>query len=822
MDFRSLIQALSVIFSGYKLHPLRALLVVLALVCACAGLTSVYVLNDAAKTSYANQSRPFLNGVHTAILAKNGHHISVNDYATLRRAGGQNLIAAAQHSVTLNANRTVDFLGLDLFAVLSLNTPSSVQGREQISQLSMVPQSRYLLHPTHFSVLENADIIQNGKLKLSSVGDGKNERDVSVAAYSGSGMGTQLVGDIKDVFEDFQLTNISYILVVGNLGIQSDKLPNHLYVRELNTGIDATELTDSFHLNLLAMGLLMFVVCIFVMMNALHLMMIKRVSNFKILRQLGIPLRTILLACMVELAGIAVLASILGTTLGLELASLLSPAVNQTLQGLYGVYVGFSNISLTQLYSNALIACVVGGGIAIFLPMRVLNRQMALTSTEATSPKTQFIYIFCAAISMTITMLIYGFADGLASAFVMIAGLLLTGCFSLLFVLPLMIQKVAQATPARYALLKWSNADALRVSRKSNIAFCAFFLAVTANIGMNLMVDSFRVATESWLNQRLNADAYIYTNQTDDVVNWLTENYPQVEVNVRQSETGKFNQKDIQIRSYPLDFKHQDAMQFEKHVTDVWDQFAQEKALFINQQFAYSNNLSLGHSIQIQRENGALIEYNIAGVYLDYGNTQPQILLPERTFTPNNQGRKILSITTLDPTNTVIEEMIAEFPSSFERSQILNTQNLLAFSMDTFDKTFVITSGLNLITLLVAGFSLATSVLIIELDNLPQRALLRSMGVSSIALFKLGLFQQFILCLFIMVIATPFGYLLSWLLINVVNLQAFHWVYPLIINPLEVSLVFAMSLSILLATTAAPTLLSIKRHPVKDLACLND
>ncbi|KTF07597.1 conserved hypothetical protein, secreted, partial [marine sediment metagenome] len=50
------------------------------------------------------------------------------------------------------------------------------------------------------------------------------------------------------------------------------------------------------------------------------------------------------------------------------------------------------------------------------------------------------------------------------------------------------------------------------LSSKTRLAVCAFFIALTANIGMNTMTDSFRDATEQWLTQRLYAPFYLYTD----------------------------------------------------------------------------------------------------------------------------------------------------------------------------------------------------------------------------------------------------------------------------------------------------------------------
>jgi putative ABC transport system permease protein len=151
----------------------------------------------------------------------------------------------------------------------------------------------------------------------------------------------------------------------------------------------------------------------------------------------------------------------------------------------------------------------------------------------------------------------------------------------------------------------------------------------------------------------------------------------------------------------------------------------------------------------------------------------------------------------------------------------IQTRELLALSMKTFERTFVITDGLNIVTLLVAALSLATSVLMIDMDNRPQRALLRSMGVGNYQITGLSLIQYTLLSLMACLVALPFGIGLTWLLINLINVQAFSWSYPILITPSKLFSAGIISILLIVVVVALPLYKLSRRKLVEDIKCLS-
>lgn len=102
--------------------------------------------------------------------------------------------------------------------------------------------------------------------------------------------------------------------------------------------------------------------------------------------------------------------------------------------------------------------------------------------------------------------------------------------------------------------------------------------------------------------------------------------------------------------------------------------------------------------------------------------------------------------------------------------------------MQTFDRTFVLTDGLNITTLLVAGVAFAVSLTVLTIGSAAQLSVLRALGVSQLKV-KASLFAQYLLLCFISaLLAIPFGVYLANVFIQQVNRHAFNWVYPLSLN----------------------------------------
>jgi putative ABC transport system permease protein len=830
---------LKLIWASYRHNTLRLALVFIALVTACAGLSAVLVINSAAKNSYASASQPFLQQVEQRILARSGHALTKEDFASLRRLGFSQLIPVLRstqqfvHPIT-GESLQISLLGIDTFSVFSysasnrlkLDKNSSEAVSDELGQLWRPPFAS-VIHPDFAKEL---NLISGQILPLENT---QLLPKLTVARIDG--LGREIVMDIGQLQQVLGTDKITELLIVGETNKDSTSalraaLPDHLRLENINTGEQAQQLTGSFHLNLLAMACLMFVVCMFVVMNALHLLIMKRWQNLRIARQLGVSRKQIYWAQGTELVFISILCAPVGAIAGVFLAQLASPMVTLTLQSLFDVRIGYTQVGYVTLIVQCFTACLLGAFLAAILPMWQLNTKLALRNLNVAVNTSHRQWLYASMLLGSVAVCLGYYSESMLMSFSAIAMSIFAGCSLLIYAVPKSLNMLFHSLPERWVLFRWLAADGVRLSQKSKIACCAFFIALTSNIGMNLMVDSFRQATQQWLSQRLVADQYVSTQSPKVFTQWLATQDLDIDVIERkgldavllnQAVSQSQSRTNLELRSYPSSNLYQEAMLFAEQQADVWQIFTAGQGVLVNQQLALRHGLSLGDALRFQVESGQPDTKKIVGIYYDYGNQSAQALLPLEHFVKYNANTTLFALHfTSQAQQSLFTDRLAT-ASILNQVRSIQTHELLALSMQTFERTFVITDGLNIVTLLVAALSLATSVLMIDMDNRPQRALLRSMGVGNYQITGLSLIQYTLLSLLAFLVALPFGIGLTWLLINLINVQAFSWSYPILMTPSKLLSAGVMSVVLIVIVVALPLYRLSRRKLVEDIKCLS-
>lgn len=854
-----------------------------SLIIAAAGLSAVLIINSSAKQSYSAEQQFLIPNVTFTITSSvTNQKLTKLDYAQLRRQGFSQLVAVAQTRQHIFFNQTrltqrrIDFTGIDSFSLFSqpaFSEPRSLsQGTTKKQQLdnpntstennsttSTEPLIRQLgfgepsalLHPQLLDSLLGAkkemllteDTDSELKSKNPSVFLTKNNVMLpKLIPLEEAALGNDIIMEIGQLYRLFPELDLSMLLVVGNVSNErqsalQNALPSHLNLNKAATSDQDLKLTSSFHLNLMAMALLMFVVCLFIVVNAVNLLLNGRVAWLKICRQLGISRPQLFLVQLIEIVVLTLIASFIGILLGIELAKIASPTVQATLESLYQVEVGFGKVSITGLFIQVFGICLLGSVCAIFIPLNKLNYQLANIKDLPFSLAQQRLWTriiwFSFVLFATVGFYLLHNVQPLWLLLIATACIILSGCSLLLACYPSVLAIVQRVIPMRYPLLQVSSKQSLVLSGKTKIACCAFFIAATSNIGMNLMVDSFRGATLGWLDQRLAADYYVYHNGEPKISDLAIGTG--VSVYQRLENVIQFEGKKIQQFSYPINDTYQAAMSFydkgkntekgEKGQINsnehLWKQFAGGIGVLVNQQFAFGFNYAVSDNIVLPHPTtGAMSDYHILGIIYDFGNPYAQVLMPLEMFDLEKSSSFLYAVQGNDIAINALRENMLQAGLD-PNTQLLKTEDLLAISMQAFDNTFIITDGLNIVTLLVAALSLAIAIIVLMKDMRPQNMLIRSMGVSALKTQMLALFQYLLLCLVALLFATPFGILLSWILIFDINYQAFSWTYPLVISPMKIIQIYATSMLVVTVVIAFPIVQAGRKHLIEEIRWVN-
>jgi putative ABC transport system permease protein len=629
-----------------------------------------------------------------------------------------------------------------------------------------------------------------------------------------------------------------------------DVIPNAKRVRmRAGAGADLARLTDSFHLNLTAFGFLAFGVGVFIVHGTIGLAFEQRRTMVRNLRALGVSGRDVVFLMIAEVFALALIGAILGIGVGYGVAAALLPDVAATLQGLYGADV--SNVltlrrdwvvaGFAMTFMGAFGAAAQALWRILQMPLLASSQSRAWGVRTGRADKMQLVVgsglLVCGVCAPVL-------ADGLLAGFTLLGALFLGAALvlpSLLAVLLSTAQRMAKA-----AFSQWLWADTRAQLPAVSLALAALLLALAANVGVGTMVGSFRATFVGWLDQRLAAELYI-TVQTPEQARALRNQLREMDMvravlPVRSIDLAKAQGSPSRIVGVVDHATYRQHWPMIDAVPEVWDILALGRGVLINEQLARRLNVWSGDEIDIsgtlvqvtlgqqtdnqqtdnqqtdsQQSNGQTL-FSVIGVYSDYGNPNGQMMLGAQLFDdlfPDHPPALSFGVRVA---RSDMDAVIYHLDSSniLPAGAIQSGAAIKRLSLRIFDKTFLITGALNVLTLGVAGFAMTTALLTLQTSRLPLLAPIWAMGVTRRALATTELLRNLALAGVTAILAVPLGLVLAWILLNVINVHAFGWRLPVILFPLDWVRLIALAIGVACLAAAWPAW-RLWRSPVSEL-----
>ena len=793
---------LRALLSHWRRHPVQFFSVLTGLWLATALLTGVQALNSQARDSYARASQLIGGEPQASLVAPDAASFPQALFAELRRAGWP-VSPVVQGRVVLQGRdqQRLQLMGID---PVSLPGSGSVAG-QRLSQAQMLaffePPGRTWVAAQTLEALG----LQAGEQPLTSTG--QRLPPLQVQADMAPGLLLTDIGFAQPLLN--MPGRLSRLLLDNTFAARHPTPPAAL---QLKQGEDSnlSRLTESFHLNLDAVGFLSFVVGLFIVHAAIGLALEQRRGLLRTLRACGVSARMLILSLGVELGALAVLSGVLGIASGYLLASLLLPDVAASLRGLYGAEVaGQLNLSpwwwLAGLGVSLLGALLAGASSlwrAARLPLLALANAQAWHQAHGRWLRRQG---WVASAALLIALLALWLGDSLAAGFVLMAALLLGAALAL----PVLLNGLLKAVlgRSRSVLGQWFLADCRQQLPALSLALMALLLALAANIGAGSMTSGFRQTFTHWLEQRLTAELYLNPQnpqQAEQLKTWLTRQ-PLVQAVLPAWQVA------VQLQGWPAEvFGVVDNPTYRQHwplleaVDAPWDRLLQDDSLMLSEQLARRLKVQLGDTVSIPTPQGTWAP-KIVGIYADYGNPKGHLLVNARHLLAHwptlSPARFNLRVAPAD-VPSLIREVQREF--ALEDSRIVDQQQLKGWSSQVFERTFAATAALNSLTLGVAGVALFISLLTQSQSRLGQLAPLWALGVTRRQLMLLNLGQTWLLAVLTLILALPLGLLLAWCLDAVINVQAFGWRLPLQVFPGQLAQLLGLAMLATLLASAWP------------------
>ena len=792
------------LFSHWRRHPVQFFSLLTGLWLATSLWTGVQALNSQARDSYSRASQSIAGDGLQRIGARAGGRFPQQYFLELRLAGWP-VSPLLQGPLRLRGHGGQR---LQLIGIEPLTLPLGTHLAGQTS--AELDLAAFIGHPGRTWIA--ADTLQSlglaeGQQPLSETGLALPPLELHPQLAPGV-----LLVDIGAAQRILEAPRqLSQLLLDGTfVSDLPPPLDGLLRINRSEDEADLARLTESFHLNLTALGLLAFVVGLFIVNAAIGLALEQRRGLLRTLRACGVGARTLLAALALELSALALLGGALGVVSGYGLASVLLPDVAASLRGLYGAEVaGQLNLSPIWWLSGlgiSLLGALLAGASSLLRAARL--PLLALAQPEAWH-QAQVLWLRrqarLAAALLLLALLAGLFGDSLLAGFVLLAGLLLAAALLLPVCVSGLLERLLPY--CRSPLSQWFVADSRQQLPRLALALMALLLALAANIGVGSMTEGFRLTFNGWLDQRLAAELYLKTEdpqQARALDTWLSEQPSvdavlpswRVEVPLRGRPallTG--------VRDHPTYRQHWPLLE---QAPAAWERLFRGEGVMLSEQLARQLELALGDRLSLDTPAGDW-SLEVLALYADYGNPKGQLLVEAEALQrhwPNLSPGSFSLRLAPDAVPALKQELQRRF--ALGDNQMIDQGALKAWSTQVFERTFVATAALNALTLGVAGVALFISLLTLSQSRLGQLAPLWALGVGRRQLIALSLGQMLLLASITLVLAIPLGLLLAWCLVAVINVQAFGWRLPLHVFPWQLLQSAALALLATLLAAAWP------------------
>lgn len=809
---------LHTLLSHWRRHPLQAGCLLVGLWLATALWTGVQALNSQARESYDRAAELFTGSAQTALVDPAGQPFSQQYFITLRRAGWpvSPMLSGTVELVGVEGTRRLQLTGIEPLTLPGEGTIATQAGDQNLLQAFMLaPGLTWIAGDT----LGELGLAAGDTPVLAS---GEQLPPLHVVDTLPPGMLLVDIGQAQRLLE--QTGKLTQLVVAAGFAADLPPLPESVsLVWETRGEDDLVRLTDSFHLNLTALGLLAFVVGLFIVHAAANLAMEQRRGLLQTLRACGVSLKTLLAVLLFELLILALLGGSLGVLSGFALAALLVGDLAASLRGLYGAQVA-GQLSLDALWwltglGMSLLGTLIAGGgsvlAAMRLPVLAWARPQAWREAQGRMIKRQTV-LGVLLLLVAGGLIVWG--DSLLAGFGLLACLLLGAAW----LLPLCLQAILRVAQLRRGgpVRQWFWADSQQQLSGLSVALMALLLALAANIGVGSMTEGFRQTFTGWLDQRLAADIYVRPldpQQADVIEKWLNHQ-PQVHAQLPSwqldTRVGGWPTQLSGVIDHPL---YADTWPLLENAPDPWPQLVAGTGTMVSEQLAYRLDLAVGDTLMLDTPAGVW-QLNVLGRYADYGNPKGQMLVSAAGLQQRWPDLPLTSIGILtEPAAAprIASDLRTEF--ALGDSRVIDQAALKAYSQQIFEQTFSATAALNTLTLGVAAVALFTSLLGLADSRLSQLAPLWAMGLRPGQLALLSLAQMLVLAALTCALAIPLGLALAWCLVEVVNVQAFGWRLPWHWFPQQWLLLVLLALAAVLLASIGPAWRIMRTGPTRLL-----
>jgi len=586
-----------------------------------------------------------------------------------------------------------------------------------------------------------------------------------------------------------------------------------------------TRMSRAYRVNLNVLALVALFTGGLLVFSTQALSVLRRRSQFALLRTLGLPRGRLLALLLGEGAAVGMLGAALGLGGGYVLAAGALHWFGSDLGA--GFFRGLEpRVRIEPLAAIVFAALGVAAAVlGTLAPALEAARAAPAAALKAGDERRVFAHIrapgpglACLGVGALVTWLppiaglpIFGY---LAIALLLTGTLLLIPRFAVLL---LHAVPTPLRPPATLALQQLRNAPG-----QAGVSLATIVASVSLMVSMAIMVASFRQSLEDWLQRVLPADVYLRAGSTGDSA-FLTRDDQRAIAALRGVRRVDF----LRVQSLLLDpsrpriallARDLDPEDPTRHLPLVDDVTlkgtAEAPPMWVSEAMVDLYGYIAGSTIALPL-GGRLYSFTVAGVWRDYARQHGAVVIDRALYmrlTGDTTANDAALWLTPDADVATLKRQLTASVAGGDRITVTTPWEIRELSLKVFDRTFAVTYALEAAAVVIGLAGLSSSFGALVLARRREFGVLRHLGMTRRQIGEMLVTEGLAVTSVGLTVGLLLGGIISLILIYVVNRQSFHWSMTLHV-PWVALLVLA---TVLLALAMLTTLGSARRAMGSD------
>ncbi len=775
----------------WRAHPVRALVALLAIALGVALGFGIHLVNTAAFNEFSAAARSLSGSADLQLRATAGSF----DEALYPQIASLPEIAVAAPVLELDLpvpgqKSPLKLLGIDSFRAADI-TPDLLGVPSTDRPLDALQADTVFLSPAamdwlHLKAGDRLTLLSGTKaVRLRIAG-------TLVRARAGQRLAVMDIGSAQWRFNRLgQLSRIDLRLVSGaSLASVREQLQ-----KKVGGSLTLSEADDqdrrtatmsrAYRVNLNVLALVALFTGAFLVFSTQALSVLRRRPEFALLRTLGVTRTQLLRQVLAEGTLLGAFGSALGVIGGYALASFALSLFGGDLGGGY-----FPGIRPTVLFSPvaALVFFVAGSGVAMLGSLAPAWE--AARAKPAAALKAGAEDLALAPLATPWPALASIAIGGVLTQLPAVDGLPLFGYLAIVLLLVGSIALMPRASSLVFAWLaaRWRGvAGALALQRLANapnqaaIALGGVLASFSLMVAMAIMVSSFRVSVDDWLQHLLAADLYVRVANGNEAGRLTPDEQAAIAAlpAVARAESTRWLQLALDpskptVALIARSANSGDIGRVLPMVGDTLTEFA--RPIWISEAMTDLYGWQPGMQVSLPLA-GATHSFTVAGIWRDYARQSGAIQMRLSDYRQLSGDRDVndLSLWIRRGSNTeALRAQLRQLPFA-GAIEFAEPGEIRAISLAIFDRSFMITYLLEGVAILIGLFGVAATFSAQVLARVKEFGMLRHLGITRRQILGLLLGEGALLASLAIVAGFLLGWCISLILVFVVNPQSFHW-----------------------------------------------